>query len=62
MSEKKPELVAERFTVRTCPVCGKRAYSHNGVHPQCAVRQADAPRQATLADARRQERQLAQLR
>jgi hypothetical protein len=58
MSEKKPELVAERFVVRICPVCGKRTYSNNGVHPQCAVRQADAPRQATLADAPRLERQM----
>jgi hypothetical protein len=58
MSEKKPELAVERFPVRLCPVCGKRAYSSNGVHPQCAVRQADAPRQAALAAARRLERQL----
>jgi hypothetical protein len=56
MSEKKPEIVGERFPVRLCPVCGKRAYSHTGVHPQCSVQQADAPRQALLAEARRQER------
>ncbi len=59
MSEKKPELAVERFTVRTCPVCGKRSYSPSGVHPQCAVVQADAPRKALLAEARRQERELA---
>jgi hypothetical protein len=59
MSEKKPEIIGDRFAVRICPVCGKRAYSAGGVHPQCAVRQADAPRQAQLAEARRMERQLA---
>jgi len=59
MSEKKPELMAERFAVRMCPVCGTRSYSRHGVHPQCAVRQADAPRKALLAEAKRQERLLA---
>src|SRR6185436_1792408 len=44
MSERKPELIGDRFPVRMCPVCGKRTYSHVGVHPQCAVQQADAPR------------------
>lgn len=56
MSEKKPALVAERFAIRLCPVCGKRAYSHTGVHPQCSVQQADAPRQAILLEERRLER------
>jgi hypothetical protein len=32
-----------------CPVCGKKSYSVGGIHPQCAVVQADAPRQAVLA-------------
>lgn len=58
MSESKPELIADRFPVRMCPVCGKRTYSHVGVHPQCAVQQADAPRQAKLAEERRKAQQL----
>ena len=58
MSDKKPELIAERFVVRICPVCNKRAYSAGGVHPQCAVAQADAPRQALIAEARRNQRRL----
>jgi hypothetical protein len=58
MSEKKPQLIAERFAVRMCPVCGTRSYSRNGVHPQCAVVHADAPRKAQLAETRRQERRL----
>ena len=40
MNISKPKMVGP---VRaTCPVCGKTAYSHGGIHPQCAVSQADA--------------------
>jgi hypothetical protein len=34
-------------------VCGKRSYSLHGIHPQCAVQQADAPRQKKLAEEKR---------
>ncbi|QDV34376.1 hypothetical protein [Tautonia plasticadhaerens] len=27
-----------------CPVCQQPVYSRVGIHPQCAVRQADPPR------------------
>jgi len=27
-----------------CPVCGTVSYSRQGIHPQCAKEQADAPR------------------
>jgi hypothetical protein len=27
-----------------CPVCHEAVYSRAGIHPQCAVRQADPPR------------------
>ena len=27
-----------------CPICGTPVYSLAGIHPQCAVRQADPPR------------------
>lgn len=27
-----------------CPVCQQEVYSRAGIHPQCAVRQADPPR------------------
>ncbi|MFO0790876.1 MAG: hypothetical protein U0805_15570 [Pirellulales bacterium] len=27
-----------------CPVCGTPSYSRGGIHPQCALQQADAPR------------------
>lgn len=33
---------------KSCPICGQVTYSSNGIHPQCAVTQADAPRQARL--------------
>lgn len=27
-----------------CPVCHEAVYSRGGIHPQCAVRQAEPPR------------------
>ncbi len=27
-----------------CPVCHQEVYSRAGIHPQCAVKQADPPR------------------
>ncbi len=38
-----------------CPVCGKPAYSLGGVHPQCAIQQADEPRLVRLRAARAAE-------
>ncbi|QEG34964.1 hypothetical protein [Bythopirellula goksoeyrii] len=38
---------------KTCPICGKNSYSPAGIHPQCAIQQADAPRQKKLADEKR---------
>ena len=35
---------------RLCPVCGKASYSKDGIHPQCAIVRADAPRQKQLAE------------
>lgn len=37
-----------------CPVCGKKSYSAAGIHPQCSMQLADAPRQAALAAKRKQ--------
>jgi hypothetical protein len=42
MNIKKPVPLLDVGVHRICPVCGKRAYSMNGIHPQCAVNQADA--------------------
>ena len=30
-----------------CPVCHQEVYSRAGIHPQCAVKQADPPRPKT---------------
>jgi hypothetical protein len=38
---------------KECPVCGKRSYSRTGIHPQCAIVQADMPRQKQLAEDRK---------
>lgn len=51
---KKPAPLYSAAAGTTCPVCGKRSYSLRGIHPQCAVVQADAPRQAALAAAKRE--------
>lgn len=46
----KPEpLIPIRDLGSVCPVCGKKSYSAAGVHPQCSMQLADAPRQAALA-------------
>ena len=48
MSEKKPTPWTSYRAGTACPVCGKRTYSHGGIHPQCAVLQADAERSEEL--------------
>ena len=49
MSEKKPTSLFPQRTVRKCPVCQETTYSSSGIHPQCAVKQADEPRRQKLA-------------
>jgi hypothetical protein len=49
MSEKKPVPIVIERSNKCCPVCGKRSYSREGIHPQCAMTQADAPRRLRLA-------------
>jgi hypothetical protein len=49
MSEKKPTPIITPTSSKKCPVCGQRSYSPGGIHPQCAVAQADAPRKLRLA-------------
>lgn len=36
-----------------CPICGQVSYSRGGIHPQCAVQQADEPRALRLRVARK---------
>jgi hypothetical protein len=60
MNSKKPEpLFVQELPGQLCPICGKRSYSLAGIHPQCAVKQADEPRQQRLAEAKRKSRLLA---
>ena len=62
MNTSKPEpLLAQPRRDRACPVCGKPSYSREGIHPQCAVQQADAPRQRDLAEEKRKARDAAEL-
>ena len=42
---------------RVCPVCGSRAYSRGGIHPQCAQQRADAARMVEVKKARRPKAQ-----
>jgi len=54
VSEKKPTPLVSQPSGKVCPVCGSRTYSQGGIHPQCAVHQADAARTAKLkADRKR---------
>jgi hypothetical protein len=55
MSEKKPEPIFVSPKIKICPVCGKQSYSREGIHPQCATIQADAPRKEQLAAKRKAE-------
>jgi hypothetical protein len=55
MSSEKSVFVIPPPPKNLCPVCGKAAYSLGGVHPQCAIQQADEPRIVRLRAARAAE-------
>jgi hypothetical protein len=44
MSSEKSVIVPPPPPKHLCPVCGTPSYSLGGVHPQCAIQQADEPR------------------
>ena len=48
MNHNNPTPMIQVSGRKLCPVCGKPSYSRDGIHPQCAVQQADAPRQERL--------------
>jgi hypothetical protein len=54
MSEKKPLPLVTMPKRDVCPVCGHASYSSTGIHPQCALSQADAKRRAKLIAAKKQ--------
>jgi hypothetical protein len=55
MSIIKPIIVIPGPDRNLCPICGKATYSRGGIHPQCAMEQADQPRVIRLQIARRVE-------
>ncbi len=55
MNHKKPTPILDEPNRKTCPVCGKRSYSAGGIHPQCAVQLADAPREQQLKEKKKIE-------
>jgi hypothetical protein len=50
---KPPPLLATELPRRICPVCGNVAYSIAGMHPQCAMEQADLFRVGRLRTRRK---------
>lgn len=48
MNHKNPTPIIQHSGKKVCPVCGKPSYSLEGIHPQCAVQQADTPRRERL--------------
>jgi hypothetical protein len=44
MSSEKSAIILPPTPKNICPVCGMPAYSLGGIHPQCAIEQADEPR------------------
>jgi len=55
MSDTKPDPLFLRPHRKICPVCGTTSYSASGMHPQCAMQQADAPRMERLKILRKEE-------
>ena len=58
MDSKKPVPLMVEPRGSICPICGKRSYSLRGIHPQCAVQQADEPRQKLLAAEKKEKARL----
>ncbi len=44
MSSEKSVVILPPPAKPVCPICGKASYSLGGIHPQCAIQQADEPR------------------
>jgi len=47
-AKEEPILIVPQPARNLCPICGKATYSVGGIHPQCAMQQADEPRLARL--------------
>lgn len=55
MTSEKPTPTLSERGKKICPVCGKPSYSREGIHPQCAIEQADAPRQKELVEQKKKD-------
>jgi hypothetical protein len=55
MQHKKPIPLVARSRRPACPVCGQTSYSREGIHPQCAVKQADDKRLERIRERNRTE-------
>lgn len=55
MSSEKSVIVVPQIPKNLCPICGKASYSLGGIHPQCAMHQADEPRLIRLRTAKAAE-------
>jgi hypothetical protein len=53
MSIIKPVIVIPGPEKILCPICNEPTYSRGGIHPQCAMEQADEARVTLLRNARR---------
>jgi hypothetical protein len=49
----KPAPIFPQHHRNLCPICGTATYSRDGIHPQCAVQQADEPRNLKLQQKKR---------
>jgi hypothetical protein len=52
MSNEEVIVIVPQTPRNLCPICGKAAYSAGGIHPQCAMQQADEPRLVRLKAAK----------
>jgi hypothetical protein len=52
MSSVKSVVIVPTTPKNVCPICGTASYSVGGMHPQCAMQQADQPRLVRLRAAK----------
>jgi hypothetical protein len=49
----KPVPIVAQPVKNLCPYCGKASYSRDGIHPQCALNQADVARNEQIREKRK---------
>ena len=54
----KPVPLFPALVKNLCPICGEATYSRAGIHPQCAVQQADEPRTLRLRIKKKRDRSI----